>query len=326
MPGGACFFRPLPSMASNNEIDQQHFRDFESLEFFARQVVEGFITGMHQSPFHGFSVEFSEHRIYNPGESTRNIDWKLYGRTDRLYVKRYEEETNLRCRLVLDTSGSMYYPTGRQWNVEEPNKILFSVIASLALMNLFKKQRDAVGLSLFGQREVHTDARSTFRHHRAINTEFIGALEHKSRPLGADEKSMAESLHYIARQIHQRSLVILFSDLFEMLEQEEALFDALQHLKFQKHEMIIFWTTDRQTELDFSFADKPYRFEDLETGARVKLNPSRVREAYHQKMSAFAERLRLKCLQYRIELVEADVSEGYNRILQNYLLKRKRMM
>ncbi|MDZ7847020.1 MAG: DUF58 domain-containing protein [Owenweeksia sp.] len=163
-------------MADQEKIDLQQFREFENLEFFARQVVEGFITGMHKSPFHGFSVEFSEHRIYNPGESTKNIDWKLYGRTDRLYTKRYEEETNLRCRIVMDTSGSMFYPKERMLEVENPNKILFSIISSLALMNLFKKQRDAVGLSLFGNYQVQTEARSTFQHHKAINTEFWKVL------------------------------------------------------------------------------------------------------------------------------------------------------
>lgn len=305
------------------DIELRHFRQFENLEFFARQVVEGFITGMHKSPFHGFSVEFSEHRIYNPGESTRNIDWKLYARTDRLYTKRFEEETNLRCRLILDASGSMYYPKERLLNPENPNKLLFSVISSLALMNLFKRQRDAVGLSVFGKSGVQTDARSTYQHHKAINTEFLRLLE---MPTGTDSHPMIESLHLAANKIHKRSLIILFSDLFEMHENEEELFDALQHLKFNKHEVIIFWTTDEQTELKFEFSDKPYRFVDLETGESIKMNPTEIKKEYLNKIGKFRDRLRLKCLQYQIDLVEVDVSLGYYQVLQSYLLKRKRMM
>lgn len=311
-------------MADQEKLDIQHFRDFESLEFFARQVVEGFITGMHKSPFHGFSVEFSEHRVYNPGESTKNIDWKLYGRTDRLYTKRYEEETNLRCRLVIDTSGSMYYPQERMTNLEKPNKILFSCIASLALMNLFKRQRDAVGLSLFGSRAQHTDARSTFQHHKAINTEFYQLLS-KKQPEGEEKLSMVEALHQVANKIHKRSLIILFSDLFEMHDREEELLDALQHLKYNKHELIIFWTTDQKTELDFNFDERPYRFVDLESGESMKLNPEEVKERYTTAMEEFRKRIRLKCMQYQIDLVETDVAEGYHQVLQAYLLKRKRM-
>lgn len=305
------------------EIELRHFRQFENLEFFARQVVEGFITGMHKSPFHGFSVEFSEHRIYNPGESTRNIDWKLYARTDRLYTKRFEEETNLRCRLILDASGSMYYPKERLLDPENPNKFLFSVISSLALMNLFKRQRDAVGLSVFGQSGVQTDAKSTYQHHKAINTEFLRLLQMAK---STDPYPMIESLHLAANKIHKRSLIILFSDLFEMHDNEEQLFDALQHLKFNKHEVIVFWTTDKQTELDFEFTDKPYRFIDLETGEALKLNPTEIQGQYQDRIKSFRDRLRLKCLQYQIDLVEVDAGMGYYQVLQQYLLKRKRMM
>ncbi len=305
-------------------IDIQNFRDFETLEFFARQVVEGFITGMHKSPFHGFSVEFSEHRIYNPGESTKNIDWKLYGRTDRLYTKRYEEETNLRCRLVIDTSGSMFYPEGRMGDVKNPNKLLFSCIASMALMNLLKRQRDAVGLSLFGRHDTNTPARSTFQHHKLINTELYKVLSGYDRK-DSSTVSMIDSLHLIAQQIHKRSLVILFSDLFEMQDNPEELFDALQHLKYNKHEVVIFWTTDKTTELDFDFSEKPYRFVDMESGQTLKLNPTEVKSHYLKEMERFKAELTLKCVQYKIDLVEADVSRGYHPILQEYLLKRKRM-
>lgn len=307
-------------------FDLQQYRDLEHLELYARQVVEGFITGLHKSPYHGFSVEFSEHRIYNPGESTRNIDWKLYGRTDRLYTKRYEEETNLRCYLVVDTSGSMFYPSDRLWNAQKPNKILFSAIAGMAVMQLMRKQRDAVGLSLFGSADVQTDTRSTMQHHKIIAAELNRVIStfDPGKPV-TERLSMAENLHLLAERIHKRSLVLLFSDLFEMLENEEALFDALQHLKYQKHEIVLFWTTDWETELNFDFEERPYRFVDMESGSTVKMNPSEVKKHYRNEMEDFKKRLRIRCMQYRIDLVEADVSLGYYPVLQSYLMKRKRM-
>lgn len=311
-------------MADLKELDLQHFRDFESLEFYARQVVEGFITGLHKSPFHGFSVEFSEHRSYNPGESVKNVDWKLYGRTDRLYVKRYEEETNLRCRLLLDTSGSMYYPEERLRDLQAPNKFLFSSVAALALMNLFRKQRDAVGLSLCGQSDLHTPAGSTYRHQRALNTELYKLWQEPEKQ-PPQKVGLIDQLHRIAQAIPKRSLILVFSDFFEMFEQTEEFFDALQHLKHQKHELVLFWTIDQRTEKAFEFESRPYRFVDMESGQTLKLNPQEVAQQYRKQFTEFAETLRRRCLQNKIELVEADVSAGYHQVLQAYLIKRRRM-
>ena len=150
------------------ELQSHAFRQLGSLEFLAKQAVEGFITGLHRSPYHGFSVEFAEHRLYNPGESMRHVDWKLYARSDRLYVKRYEEETNLRCQIVIDTSGSMYYPADVTPETGM-NKIKFATHAAATLIELFKRQRDAVGLSLFDRDlHAHHKARSTVAHHRLL--------------------------------------------------------------------------------------------------------------------------------------------------------------
>ncbi len=318
----ACCY--LAIMAQAPKFDVQEYRDFESLEFYARQVVEGFITGLHKSPFHGFSVEFAEHRSYNPGESTRNIDWKLYGRTDRLYTKRYEEETNLRCHLVLDTSGSMFYPKERLASIEKPNKILFSSIAILALSNLFRKQRDAIGLSLFGNQDLITEAKSTYQHLKMMNTELFKVLHQYQAP-EAPKVSLSQQLHLMAQKIHKRSLVLVFTDLFEALENPHELFDALQHLKHQKHEVVLFWTTDKATELDFDFEARPYRFVDMETGAKIRLNPHELAEAYRQKTREFEQEMKTRLLQYKIDWVPVDVAEGYHQILQKYLLKRQRM-
>lgn len=306
-------------------IDLQHYRDFEQLELMARQVVEGFITGLHKSPFHGFSVEFSEHRIYNPGENIRHIDWKLYARTDRLYVKRYEEETNLRCRMVLDASGSMFYPTERLQNVEQPNKILFSTIAILALMNLLRRQRDAVALDIFGPQEHHTAVGSTYAHMRNCSTELYKMLQayEVGKPLASG--NLIEQLHVLAEKAERRSLLMIFSDLYEAQENPEAFFDALKHLRHGKHELVIFWTTDHQEELNLDLPAGPYRFVDMETGAQLKLNPEEIKEAYRQKTAAFRADLERKCLQYKVDLVSADVRKGYREILQAYLIKRKKL-
>jgi uncharacterized protein (DUF58 family) len=150
-------------------IDRDRLQQFNSLEFLARQVVEGFITGLHKSPFHGFSVEFAEHRLYNPGETTRFIDWKLFARTDKLFVKRFEEETNLRCRIIIDNSSSMYFPVRDKTTIDNPNKITFSIYAAAALINLMSKQRDAVGLSLFSDEvKLHTHVRSNLTHQKFL--------------------------------------------------------------------------------------------------------------------------------------------------------------
>ena len=142
---------------------------YKSLDFFARQVVEGFITGLHKSPFHGFSVEFAEHRLYNSGESTKNIDWKLYGRTDKLFVKRFEEETNLRCQVLIDQSSSMYFPIERHGQFQSPNKLTFSVYASALIMELLMRQRDAFGLTLFSDKiDLQTEVRSNVMHQRYV--------------------------------------------------------------------------------------------------------------------------------------------------------------
>mgnify|MGYP003648178740 FL=1 len=310
------------AMINEDLLNIGEYRDFEHLEFLAKQVVEGFITGLHKSPFHGFSVEFSEHRIYNPGESTRNIDWKLFGRTDRLYTKRYEEETNLRCRFMLDCSGSMFYPEEGMANVKEPTKILFSVIATLALMNLLKRQRDAIALSLFGSSDLQTESGSTIKHQKALSTELYKVLEGYHRG-GQAKISLIDQLHLMAERTSRRSLLIIFSDFYEVQEQPEEFYSALQHLKHGKHEIIVFWTTDNRTEMDFKFESRPYKFIDIESGESFKLNPQDYRSAYVERMQTFKDELKQKCLQYKVDFVEADVRQGYHQVLQSYIIKRK---
>lgn len=295
-----------------NEIAQN-----VSLELLARQLVEGFITGLHKSPYHGFSVEFAEHRLYNEGESTRHIDWKVYARTDRLFTKRYEEETNLRCLIALDTSPSMYYPA------ESKNKIRFSVYAASALSYLLNRQRDAVGLCLFSDSvETLTQVKSTPTHLNKIFTQLNQVVE---QPRTAKKTMVGPVLHEIAEKIQRRSLVIIFSDMFDGTENTDDVFKALQHLKHNKHEVIVFHVMDNETELQFNFEDRPMEFIDLETSERIKLNPADVKDFYRSEASKFHQELKMRCNQYKIDFIEADVQTDFNVILQTYLIKRARM-
>ena len=304
-------------------ITNDQVRDLGNLELLARQVVEGFIIGLHKSPFHGFSVEFAEHRIYNQGEPTRNIDWKVFARTDKMYTKRYEEETNLRCQIVIDNSSSMYFPEIGQQSADYVNKIRFSTLAAASLMNLLMKQRDAFALTFFNENvDLHTRPKSSTTHYRLMLTYLQQLIDHPTHDV---KTSTAAALHQIADSIHRRSLIILFSDMFDVSEREDELFSALQHLKHAKHEVVLFHTIDKAREINFEFDNRPYEFIDMETGDRVKLQPQQVKEYYVKQVAAYQERLRLKCLQYKIDYVEADIHAGFRPILQQYLVKRSRM-
>ncbi len=287
----------------------------------ARQAVEGFIIGLHKSPYHGFSVEFAEHRLYNPGEGTKNIDWKVFARTDKLYVKKYEEETNLRCHLVVDTSSSMFFP-------EKPekgkyNKIQFSVVASAALMYMLRRQRDAVALASFNDKvEVSTRCRTTSTHHKMIQNYLYNILQNQEKHRVT---AAAESLHQLAETIHKRSLVVIFSDMMDNLDGQEELMLALQHLKHKKHDVILFHVHDKQKELEFEFDNRPYKFVDLETKETVKLQPNQVKEFYVDKMQAIKKEIKLKCAQYKIDFVEADVNQNFDQILLPFMIKRGKM-
>ncbi len=303
------------------KINRGELQRYTHLELLAKQVVEGFITGLHKSPFHGFSVEFAEHRLYNKGESTKHIDWKLFAKTDKLFVKRYEEETNLRCQIVIDTSSSMYFPEVVE--KDKYNKLKFSIYAAAALMELLKKQRDAFGLSTFNEQlDFHTDNKSSLRHQQLIIAEMERLLNAPSKNV---KTATVSALHQIAEMVHKRSLIIIFSDMIDDTDQEEQLFSALQHLKHNKHEVVLFHVMDHQKELAFDFGNRPYKFIDLESGEEVKLNSTEVKERYVQEVKKREKALRLKCIQYGIDFVEADISKGFNQILFPYLVRRNKM-
>lgn len=306
-------------------INRQAIQPFSHLELIAKQVVEGFITGLHKSPFHGFSVEFAEHRLYNKGESTKHIDWKLFGRTDKLFIKRYEEETNLRCHIIIDNSSSMYFPAADLAG-DKHNKITFSVYCAAALIELLKRQRDAVGLSVFSETvDVHTPDKSSSLHHKMLFAELEKLLEPYDKE-NHRSTSAIQAIHQIAEIIHKRSLVIIFSDMMDSQAGSEELFSALQHLKHNKHEVILFHVNDRSKELDFDFDNRPYRFVDMETGEELKLHPNEIKETYLQQMTHFKNGLKLKCGQYKIDFVEADINLSFDQVLMPYLIKRTKMM
>jgi uncharacterized protein (DUF58 family) len=307
----------------NNLLDIQQFQQFDNLEFISKEVVEGFITGLHRSPFHGFSVEFAEHRLYNTGESTKHLDWKLFARTDRLFVKQYEEETNLRCQLVIDTSSSMLFPF-EKGKPSKSNKLAFSVYSAAAIIYLLRKQRDAAGLSLFSDDiEFHSQARLSSVHIDLLYNQ-LGSLLRKEQSPDHKETNTVKALHMIAENIHKRSLVILFSDLVEQ-ESTDELFEALQHLKYNKHEVLLFNVTDHRQERELDFRNQPYRFVDLESGEHFKFSPQDLRSNYQKAVSEYFEEMRVRCGQYHIDLAEADINEDFKHVLYTYLLKRKRL-
>ncbi len=291
----------------------------ENLEFLAKQVVEGFIIGLHKSPFHGFSVEFAEHRLYNRGDNLKHIDWKVFGRTDKLFIKKFEEETNLRCQLVIDTSSSMLFPK----ESDQPNKLQFSCLAAASIITLLKKQLDAVGLSMFDNSlHVHTPCKSNTVHHKMLMNTLEKNLKRDTELQGTQA---ANVLHQIADNVHKRSLVIIFSDMMDRVSDHSAMFDALQHLKYNKHEVVMFHVQDKQYEVNFEFENRPYEFIDMESGERIKMNSNQLKDTYVEKMKSYREAISLKCSQYGIDWIDANINEGYETILKTYLIKRNKM-
>lgn len=301
-----------------DDLSLSEIRSFGNIEFLAKQMVEGFITGLHRSPFHGFSVEFAEHRLYNSGESTRHIDWKVFAKTDRLYTKQYEEETNLRAQILLDISPSMYYPK------ENKGKITFSTFGAGLLIHMLQKQRDAIGLTTFSDDIImQSQTKSTVTHTHKLFLTLENLLD--SQPI-AQRTEAAEVIHQIADKIPRRSLVIIFSDMFDAAESTENLFLALQHLKHNKHEVLLFHVTDKKTEELFEFEERPHQFIDLETGQKIKLQPNQVKAHYQKHVQQFYKALKLKCHQYKIDFIEADIHQGFHQIMYAYLVKRSKVI
>ena len=294
--------------------------EIKNLDLLAKQVVEGFITGLHKSPFHGFSVEFSEHKLYNKGESTRHIDWKLFAKTEKLYTKKYEEETNLRCHIIIDNSASMHYPILEKQSIDNLNKVGFSAIAAASLIEILKRQRDAVGLSIYSDNyEYYAPEKGSERHRNMLLYQLEALISSPSNKA----TETYQYLHEIAEKIHRRSLIFLFTDMFQTNKPKEELFEALRHLKYNKHEVVLFHTYDSKTEFNFNFDNRPKKFVDLETGQEINVFAENIKEKYEELSELFFNDLKNNCLQYKIDYVPVDIQKGYNEILTAYLLQRK---
>ncbi|MFZ9982519.1 MAG: DUF58 domain-containing protein [Cyclobacteriaceae bacterium] len=305
-------------MAANSLSGSEAVKPVRGIEFLSRQLVEGFITGLHKSPYHGFSVEFAEHRLYNPGQSTKHVDWKVFARTDRLFTKQFEEETNLRCMLLLDVSKSMHYP------LPNHGKLKFSIQSAGALAWLLHRQRDASGVCAFDDKiRALTPVKST----RTGLDKLYAVLDQYSNnemPVGGTTNATAV-LHEIAEKVHRRSLIIIFSDLFETSADLSEVFKALQHLKHNKHEVLLFHVFDGATEDEFEFAGRPHEFTDLETGEKIRLNPAEVREGIRERLIELHREVSIRCHELRIDLIRSDIRKGFESVLEAYLLKRARM-
>ena len=301
-------------------LDPAVVSKLKNIEVKARLIVEGFITGLHKSPYHGFSVEFAEHRPYNRGESLRSIDWKVLGKTDRLYTKRYEEETNLRCHLVLDISDSMRYPQ----KGPALTKLEYGCYLTAALAYLMVTQKDAAGLTLFDEQLVHyvpPKARMSWL------LPIFARLEQvvREQNLFTHRTATAQVLHQLARKLPRRGLVVLMTDLFVNLNNTDDLFPALQHLRHANHEVILFHLLDRETEESFAFPNQPLLLRDLETGEELRVHPEQIREPYLKLMQEYKDRLRRRCRELRVDFVEVDVRQPYDKALTEYLIKRARL-
>ncbi|SED12857.1 Protein of unknown function DUF58 [Tenacibaculum sp. MAR_2009_124] len=303
----------------NNSLSSE----IKNLDLLARQVVEGFITGMHKSPFHGFSVEFSEHKLYNKGESTRHIDWKLFAKTEKLYTKKYEEETNLRCHIIIDNSASMHYPISNNQQIDNLNKIGFSSVAAASLIEILKRQRDAVGLSVYSDSyEFYAPEKGSERHRKMI----VHQLEKLMQSSSSTTTDTFEYLHEIAEKMHRRSLIFLFTDMFQTTKSEHELFEALRHLKHNKHEVVLFHTYDKELEFNFNFDNTPKKFVDVETGEEINLYAENIKEKYTELTNEFFKNLKNKCLQYKIDYVPVNIHDGYHQVLSTYLISRRNFL
>ena len=296
-----------------NSIDKRKYLDplivakIDNMALRARLVVEGYLIGQHKSPYHGFSVEFAEHRAYGSGDEIRHIDWKLYGKTDRYYVKRYEEETNLRSYILLDTSQSMTYGSG------EITKLDYGSYLSAALTHLMLNQRDAMGLVLFDEKiRKFIPPRAAPSHANII----MGALD---KIQSANDTQIRPTLDYMAERIKKRGLVILISDL---LDDPGQVLMGLNHFRHNKQEMIVFHLLDRQ-ELEFQFGNRT-KFRDLETDETITTEPWHIRSAYQELIEMHQRKYRLGCRNQRIDYVPLFTDQPLDQALNEYLNKRQK--
>ena len=299
-------------------IDYKKAREFGNLELLAKQVVEGFITGLHQSPFHGFSVEFAEHRLYNSGESIKHLDWKLLARTEKMFIKRYEEETNLRCHILIDGSSSMLYPLNQPYN-----KLSFSIDASASLIYLMRKQRDAFGLSVFSNElDFYSPAKSSLTHQRFIFSNLEKIVLEKYKETNKKSSTISSIINRLAMTVNKRSLIFVFSD-FMAIDNFEDFANSIKHLRHNLHEVVIFDVSHHELENELGLKNKYYNVVDMETGEKVKLHPNQIKQQFRERRSNFRNKLKSMLIGQKVEFISANIEDGFDDILLQYLIKRK---
>lgn len=300
----------------------KELNSIDKLDLLAKKIVEGYLIGLHRSPFHGFSAEFREHKQYNLGDNLKSIDYKVFARTDKLFIKKYDEETNLRCQLVIDVSSSMYFPK------ENPRtKLEFSSIAAASLIHLLKKQRDAFGFTLFSDSILQNiEPKLTEKNKQLIYTALNNYLQKENNH---STSNIIECIHGLAYSLKRRSLVVIFTDLLNTTIDDsfdEKFVKALQHLAFQKHDLILFYVHQKKTEIELDYGIQPTEFIDMETGEKIKLIPSELQSKFQKAMEDKINKIKTKCIQYGVDFVEADINQDYNQILSSFLRKRTKML
>ena len=289
-------------------LDPEVVGKLKGMELKARLVVEGFIAGLHKSPYHGFSVEFAEHRQYMPGDNIRDIDWKVFAKSDRYYIKQYEEETNLKAYLLLDCSASMGYGSG------DTNKLEYSSLLVASLSFLMLKQRDAVGLVTFDDKiRKYIPPRSKSGHLHLLLSELAN-----QKP--SDKTDIASALHEMAERISRRGLIVIFSDL---LDDPDKIISGLKHFRHKRHEVILFHILDPR-ERDFAFPAEAI-FKDMETGEEITTLPWQMRKHYEKATKDFSDRIALECRQSRIDYYAIDTSKPFDLALYAFLSKREKL-
>jgi len=303
-------------------VEIKEIKSIDQLDLLAKKIVEGYLIGLHRSPFHGFSAEFREHKQYNLGDNLKNIDYKVFARTDKLFVKKFDEETNLRCQMVLDVSNSMYFPK----NVSR-NKLVFCATAIASLIHLLKKQRDAFGLTLFTDKVLQDiEPKLTEKNKQLIYSALNSYIHLTENPSQSD---IIDCIHSLAYTLKRRSMVVIFTDLLSTEfthDFEEKFMKSLQHLTFQKHDLILFYVHQAKTELNFDFQNIPTEFVDMETNEKIKLMPSEVRINYMTAVNQKIDIIKKKCIQFGVDFVEADIDDDYHHILSSFLRKRSKMV
>lgn len=303
-------------------LDPDLLTQLAPLDLKARTIVEGFISGLHRSPFHGFSVEFAEHRPYNQGDDFKHIDWKVYGKTERFYVKQYEAETNLRAHIVLDISSSMYFKHFAEWS-----KLRYAIHYAASLIYMMHRQRDACGLVLFDEIIQNSyPPKSSYSHIRMLYSELEEQLKDEQKKAGLQRGSAsADALHKLAERLKRRSLVVIITDLFENVDNHEALISSLRHLRHQKHEVLLFNILEHKSERELDFPDGKFLFEDMETGSELEVIPAQVKDDYQKKVSELTRKFKIACSESGVDFEVIDTQSPFDLALLAYLNKRKRL-